>query len=506
MNRSAGVLLAVSSLPSRYGIGCFDESAYRFVDWLAAAGQTYWQILPLGPTSYGKSADSPYQSYSAFAGNPYFISLDALIEEGVLSREECDGAGLTADNDQVDYKKLHDFRYPLLRKAYERSDISRNPEYQKFVFENQWWLSDYALFMALKGFFGDAPWAEWPEDIRMHWGFALDYYRRELYYDVEFQQYLQYQFYKQWWKLKHYANSKHIRIMGDIPIYVALESADVWAHPELFQLDGDRIPTAIAGCPPDGFSATGQIWNNPLYRWGYHRNTGYEWWSSRLWHSFRLYDMVRIDHFRGFDEYYSIPHGSETALNGHWEMGPGIELFRRIEQNLGWHPVIAEDLGLMTDSVRQLVRESGFPNMKVLQFAFDENDVGFFNEYLPHTYGENCVAYTGTHDNATVAGWFKSLTQKERALVRDYLSDHHTPDSEIHWPLISLVMRSKADICIIPIQDYLGLGDESRMNQPGTVERNWCWRLKQGALTTELQLDLLKMAKLYGRMNWEGAK
>lgn len=502
MNRAAGILLSVTSLPSKYGIGCFSQSAYDFVDWLKDSGQTYWQILPLGPTSYGASGDSPYQSFSAFAGNPYFISLEALIEEGVLTEEECESADMGTDAADVDYQKLHERRYSLLRKAYERSDISNNPDYQHFVSENQWWLSDYALFMAVRGFFQDVPWTEWPEDIRLHWGFALDYYRRELYFDVEFQQYMQYQFFKQWWALKSYANSKGIQIIGDIPIYVSMDSVDVWAHPELFQLNERNVPVAVAGCPPDGFSATGQIWGNPLYRWDHHRNKGYEWWVSRLWYSFRLYDVVRIDHFRGFDEYYAIPYGEESAAKGHWEKGPGIDLFRRVEQCLGWHPVIAEDLGFMTDSVRQLVRESGFPNMKVLEFAFDSRDTGAANDYLPHNYSENCVVYTGTHDNETLVGWFDNITKEERELARDYLCDHYTPKKWLYKSFISLAMQSKARTCIIPMQDYLGCDNSCRLNQPSTVGKNWRWRITNDNLTEKLQQEILRTTLRYGRMNW----
>ncbi|MBP3428192.1 MAG: 4-alpha-glucanotransferase [Clostridia bacterium] len=506
MTRSAGVLLAVSSLPSRYGIGCFDQSAYDFVDWLAKAGQTYWQILPLGPTSFGKSDDSPYQSFSAFAGNPYFISLDALIEEGVLTREECDAADLGSDDAAVDYEKLHDNRLKLLRKAYERSNISHSTAYQQFLQDNSWWLADYALFMAVKNFFKGAEWTEWPEDIRMHWGFALDYYRRTLYYDVEFQYYMQFKFFEQWQALKAYANSKNIQIVGDIPIYVSPDGADIWAHPELFQLGEGNVPTAIAGCPPDAFSATGQIWKNPLYRWDYHRATGFEWWVSRMWQSFRLYDVVRIDHFRGFDEYFSIPATAESALSGHWEKGPGMDLFRTIEYRLGRKHIIAEDLGLMTETVRQLVRESGFPNMKVFQFAFDEGDVGAANDYLPHNYGHNCVVYTGTHDNETAAGWLAGLDEKMRGVVRDYLCDRYTPDEELYRSVVAASMRSCAQTCIIPIQDYLGLGNDCRMNVPSTVGVNWRWRLTADRLTDEVCDEILAVTRRYGRMNWANDK
>ncbi len=499
MNRAAGILLSVSSLPGRFGIGCFSKSAYDFVDWLKEAGQTYWQILPLGPTSYG---DSPYQSFSTFAGNPYFISLDELIEEGVLTEKECKNADFGKKADDIDYEKIYKKRYPLLRKAYERSRVSENPDYVRFVEENRWWLSDYALFMAVKDRFEGAPWTEWAEDIRLRWQNAMDYYRRELYYDIEFQQYLQYKFFSQWRQLKAYANEKGIRIIGDIPIYVAMDSADTWAHPELFQLDENNVPTAVAGCPPDGFSADGQLWGNPLYRWDYHRNTGYDWWMSRMWYCFQMYDVVRIDHFRGFDEYYSIPFGAENAKDGHWEKGPGIDLFRCMEQRLGRHQVIAEDLGYVTDSVRELVRESGFPGMKVLEFAFDSRDSGSANDYLPHNYIENSVAYTGTHDNETITGWFKSITKEERQMARDYLCDQHTPAKELYKSFIALVMRSNSRMCIVPMQDYMGLDNRCRMNQPSTLGKNWKWRLVKGELSEELQEEILAVTKRYGRMNW----
>ena len=503
MRREAGILLPISSLPGPYGIGCFSRSAYAFVDWLKEAGQSYWQILPLGPTSFG---DSPYQSFSTFAGNPYFIDLEALIQEGVLTREECDAAGLEGDPTGIDYETLYLHRYSLLRLAYQRSDISKDPDYQRFVADNSWWLSDYALFMAVKGRFDGAPWTEWAEDIRLRWGSALDWYRRELYFEIEFQQYMQFVFFRQWAALRNYAHSQGIRMIGDIPIYVAMDSADVWAHPELFQLDGKNVPTAVAGCPPDGFSATGQLWGNPLYRWDYHRQTGYDWWMSRLWYCFQIYDVMRIDHFRGFDEYYSIPYGETTAVSGHWEKGPGLDFFRTMERRLGRHEVIAEDLGYVTDSVRQLVRDSGFPGMKVLEFAFDSRDSGSANDYLPHNYIENCVAYTGTHDNETVAGWLTSITPEELQMVRDYLCDHCTPDQELYKPFTALALGSVARICVIPLQDYLGYGNSCRINRPSTVGTNWRWRVTAEELTDGLKAEILAAAKRYGRMNWQGAE
>lgn len=495
MKRSAGILLSVSSLPSKYGIGCFSKSAYEFVDFLKKSGQSYWQILPLGPTSYG---DSPYQSFSTFAGNPYFIDLEELIKEGLLTEAECEEADFGSSED-VDYHKLYLSRYPLLKKAFERSNIENDLEFIKFTKENDW-LEDYALFMAVKDKFGGVSWNEWDEDIRLRSQTVMDVYRVALAKDICFYEFLQYHFYKQWEKLKSYANENGIKIIGDIPIYVAFDSADVWASPQLFQLDENNLPKAVAGCPPDGFSADGQLWGNPLYDWSYHKETGYRWWIARLAHCFKLYDVVRIDHFRGFDEYYSIPYGDKTAVNGHWEKGPGIELFQAVENTLGKKDVIAEDLGFMTDSVRQLVRKSGFPNMKVLEFAFDARDTGCRNDYLPHNYDENCIAYTGTHDNQTIASWFETISEKERQLARDYLCDAYTPDNKLHYSFISVIMRSKAKVCIIPLQDYLGYDDSCRMNKPSTVGINWKWRMKKTDMADTVKDKIFKMTTLYGRI------
>lgn len=498
MKRSSGVLLPVFSLPSEYGIGSFSKSAYEFVDWLKESGQSFWQILPLVPTSYG---DSPYQSFSTYAGNPYYIDLDELIEEGVLTKEEVEASDFGSCEDQIDYKKLYRSRYPLLRKAYERSDISKNEEYCRYMAENDWWLKDYALFMAVKDRFDGEAWTNWPEDIRLRYGYSMDYYRRELYFEIEFHQYLQFTFYRQWMKLKAYANEQGIQIIGDIPIYVAMDSADTWANPQMFQLDENNVPLAVAGCPPDGFSATGQLWGNPLYRWDYHEQTGFDWWIRRLSYCFRMYDVVRIDHFRGFDEYYSIPFGAETAVDGHWEKGPGMALFCKMKEALGDCQVVAEDLGYMTDTVRQLVAESGFPNMKVLEFAFDARDTGSASDYLPHNYTENCVAYTGTHDNETIIGWLDSITEEERQMVRDYLWDYDTPKEELNWAMICMLMRSRANVVMIPVQDYLGLGNEGRINHPSTVGENWKWRMTKSQLSEDLKKRVRKITKMYGRMS-----
>ena len=503
MKRYAGVLMSITSLPSRYGIGCFDQTAYDFVDWLVKAGQKYWQILPLGATSHGGSDNSPYQSYSAFAGNPYMISLEDLIEEGVLTKEECDAVDFGSDPAKVDFDKLHENRFTLLHKAYERSDVSHDPEFLAFCRDNHWWLDDYALFMALKSFFKEAPFRSWPEDIRMHWGFALDYYNRELYFDVEFHKYLQFQFDRQWTKLKAYANKKHIKIVGDIPIYVSPDGADIWAHPELFQLDEHNESSSIAGCPPDAFAEDGQVWGNPLYRWDFHKATGYEWWVTRMWHSFKLYDVVRIDHFRGFDEYFSIPADKGSAKYGHWEKGPGMDLFNTIRHRLGDVEVIAEDLGLMTEGVRQLVRDSGYPNMKVLQFAVDPADVAFVNDYWPQNYSRNCVVYTGTHDNETLAGWYAGLSKEAKQQLRSYLWNPDIADKRMYKALLNLAMTSVAKDCIIPIQDHLNLPNTARMNQPGTVGFNWRWRLLPGQVTDALAEEVLELTVKSNRANWD---
>lgn len=496
MKRSAGILMPVFSLPSKYGIGCFDGEAYKFVDWLKEAGQTYWQILPLVPTSYG---DSPYQSFSTFAGNPYFISLEALIGEGVLTKEECDAVDFGDKATDIDYAKLYNNRYPLLRKAYERSNIAENGEYQQFLSENSWWLNDYALFMAVKDRFGGKAWTEWAEDIKLRYDYAIEYYNRELYFDIEFQKYLQFKFVQQWRALKAYANEKGIQIVGDIPIYVAMDSADTWANPQLFQLDGNNLPTAVAGCPPDGFSATGQLWGNPLYRWDYHQETNYQWWMTRLWYAFEMYDVVRIDHFRGFDEYYSIPYGADTAINGHWEKGPGMNLFNRMFEYLGHRPVIAEDLGFMTETVRQLVKDSGFPGMKVLEFAFDARDSSS-SDYLPHKYTTNSVVYTGTHDNETINGWFGSITEDELKLARAYSYELKAPIKDMHLPMVALAMRSNSDTCIIPLQDYMGKDNTARINTPSTVGKNWRWRAEGKEISKALGKTIYDMTWAFSRL------
>lgn len=490
MKRASGILLPITSLPSNYGIGSFSKSAYKFIDQLVKAGQSYWQILPLGPTSYG---DSPYQSFSTFAGNPYFIDLDELVKEGVLTKKECKDCDFGDDPASVDYGKIYEQRYALLRKAYERSEIYKNEAYHKFIWENGYWLEDYALFMAVKERFDGKSWSEWADDIRLRYANALDYYREQCYYEIEFQKYLQFKFMEQWTALKAYANEKGIQIIGDIPIYVAFDSSDAWAHPELFQFNNENLPSAVAGCPPDAFSDDGQLWGNPLYRWDYHKQTGYAWWTSRMSHCYQLYDVVRIDHFRGFDEYYSIPFGDETAVNGHWEKGPGMDLFWTLERNLGKREVIAEDLGLMTPSVQQLVADSGYPNMKVLEFAFQPDEE---TGYLPHDYDKNCVVYTGTHDNDTVRSWYETLPKKNKTFLHTYMNNAGTPAEEMNWEMIRLAMMSTANTCIIPMQDYLGLGNEARINHPSTLGCNWKWRLTEDQITTALLKQIRQLTEI----------
>ncbi len=490
--RKCGVLMPISSLPSRFGIGGFSKEAYDFVDFLAAGGQSLWQILPLGPTGYG---DSPYQSFSTFAGNPYYISLDKLIEDGLLTEQECEDCDYGNHPEYVNYEKIYYTRFKLLRMAFDRADITQNEAYQSFVEENKEWLKDYAMYMAIKDSKKGISWIEWEEDIKLRRPEAMAHYENALRDDINFYCYQQYLFATQWTALKAYANKKGVDIVGDIPIYVAFDSADTWANPELFQLDEENIPTAVAGCPPDAFSATGQLWGNPLYRWDYHEQTGFAWWIRRLSYCFKIYDMVRIDHFRGFDEYWAIPYGDETAENGKWEKGPGYALFDAMKKALGNRPVIAEDLGFLTPSVLKLVKKTGYPGMKILQFAFDPREE---SDYLPHNYPTNSVVYTGTHDNDTVNGWISALSRKDLAFAKKYIGVKRTSDICSH--LIRVALASVSDTAIIPLQDYLELGSEARINTPSTLGGNWEWRVKAEACTPELSARMLELAQIYGRI------
>lgn len=490
--RECGMLLPVASLPSKYGIGAFSKEAYEFVDLLKKAGQQYWQILPLGPTGYG---DSPYQSFSAFAGNPYFIDLDVLAAEGLLTNEECEAADFGDNPRDIDYGKIYVNRFPLLRKAYSRWKEQGHPAGEaKGILDEETAL--YCFYMAVKDHFEGKSWICWEEDIRLRKPEAVNRYENELSDDIGFYAFLQMKFEEQWSKLKSYANGQGIRIIGDIPIYVAFDSADSWVHPELFQFDENRKPAAVAGCPPDGFSATGQLWGNPLYRWEYHRETNYEWWMARMEYSFRLYDVVRVDHFRGFDEYYSIPFGNENAVYGTWEKGPGISIFERMEEKFGKPDIIAEDLGFLTPSVLQLVKDTGFPGMKVLEFAFDSREE---SDYLPHNYEPNCIVYTGTHDNNTLKSWYEEMSARDRQFSVEYMNNGGTPREEIHWDFIRLALASVARLAVIPVQDYLGLDEEARINEPSTLGKNWRWRMVSGDLNEEILEKCRRMARLYGR-------
>ncbi len=489
--RKSGILLPISSLPSAYGIGSFSKEAYEFVDFLQEAGQKLWQILPLGPTGYG---DSPYQSFSTFAGNPYFIDLEKLIGEGLLTKAEADACDFGTHPEYIDYEKMYFLRFEVLRKAFERFRTVTRPAYNEFLRDNADWLEDYALYMAVKNHFDGHSWLEWDEDIKLRQTEAVSTYKEKLKDDIDFYKFQQYEFYKQWQALKSYANSKGIQIVGDIPIYVALDSADAWAHKELFQLDEEGIPTAVAGCPPDAFSATGQLWGNPLYNWDYHKSTGYRWWMKRLRYCFKLYDVVRIDHFRGFDEYYAIPYGDKTAEFGHWEKGPGYDLFDVMKRTLGDKAVIAEDLGFLTDSVIEMVKKTGFPGMKILQFAFDPREE---SDYLPHNYGKNCVVYTGTHDNDTTKSWYHTLDDASRDFADRYLN--LSDNSHVALDFVRAALASVADTAVIPMQDYLELGMEARINTPSTLGDNWKWRMKKGVCTKALAEKIRRLTQLYGR-------
>ena len=492
--RESGILMPVSSLPGPYGIGCFGAEALKFVDFLAAAGQHIWQLLPLSPTGYG---DSPYQSCSAFAGNPYFIDLDALKADGLLTAAQLKAEPWGTDPLSVDYGTLYTSRYKVLRAAYAawREKYAGRfgcahyypDDYYAFTLTNESWLNDYALYMALKTANGMKSWAEWPREYRLRDAGALAEFAAGQEEEIGFWKFLQYEFAVQWKKVKDYANEKGIKILGDIPIYVSADSVDAWVGGELFELDAQGGFARVAGCPPDYFSADGQLWGNPLYNWPYHKQTGYAWWVRRVRHALGIYDLLRIDHFRGFDTYWAIPADSSTARTGKWENGPGMDLFRALEAALGKLPIIAEDLGDLVPSVRKLLADSTFPGMKVLQFAFGGGD----NEYLPHNHVKNSVVYPGTHDNTTLTDWWvNAAPAKEKANAAAYL--HLTPckptakevaavrTDAARIALLRAALGSVADRAIIPMADWLGLGAEAHLNTPGKLGGNWAWRAAEG--------------------------
>ena len=483
----------ISSLSSPYGIGTMGQSAREFVDFLVEAGQKYWQILPVCPTSYG---DSPYQSFSTFAGNPYFIDFEKLEADGLLYRSEYADVDWESTPDRVNYGALYEKCYPVLRIAANR--FLKNPprKFAEFCKENSFWLDDYAMFMMLKWMNNGLSWMEWDEPLKKHDETVLKNLAEKHSEGIIFWKVLQYFFFEQWGELHAYANGKGIDIIGDLPFYVALDSVDVWAHTELFQLDESLTPTGVAGCPPDGFSATGQLWGNPLFNWEEHKRTDYAWWTQRIGYLCKIYNVLRIDHFRAFDSYYSIPYGDVDAKRGHWEKGPGIQLFRSMENAIGRQRIIAEDLGFMTESVRELLRESKFPGMKVLEFAFDRRDTNN-DDYLPHNYVKNCVAYAGTHDNETICGWIYSANQDDIAYAKEYLR-LEDPDN-YNWDMMRVLWATVADYTIVQAQDILGLGNDCRMNTPSTLGGNWSWRSLPGDFNKELAAKLKKYMILYGR-------
>ena len=492
--RRNGVLMHLTSLPGPYGVGTMGKAAREFVDFLAAAGQSVWQILPICPTSYG---DSPYQSYSTFAGNPYLIDLDLLAEEGLLDPAEYRSIDWESREGDVNFGALYAKRYPVLRKAVQRFLQQPPAEFESFCTTQASWLEDYALFMALKDRQGGRSWWDWPEPLRNREAAALRRAETDYRQDVTFWKGLQYLFYRQWAALKRCANDHGISILGDLPIYVSGDSVDVWAHPELFQLDEHKLPREVAGCPPDGFSEVGQLWGNPLFDWDYMARDGYRWWVDRIRYLCREYDLLRIDHFRGFESYYAIPYGSDTAKIGRWRKGPGMDLFRHVTEELGEQPIIAEDLGFLTESVHQLLRDSGYPGMKVLEMGFDSRDPSG-TAYLPHNFPVQCVAYAGTHDNDTVQGWMATAPAADVAYAKAYLGLNE--QEGYHWGMLRALWSSVAELTVVQAQDLLGLGTESRMNTPSTVGNNWRWRAKDGVFTPELAQRLRTAMELYGRL------
>ncbi len=493
MNRSSGILLHITSLPGKYGIGTMGHEAYNFIDFLVVSGQKVWQLLPLGHTGYG---DSPYQCYSAFAGNPLLIDLEKLVEEALLDKHDLPDH-IYFDEDQVDFGKVNDSKQPILYKVYENHKANpsqlRQFRFKSFCQQNKKWLDDYAFFMALKLHFKGVAWTHWAEDIKHRKQDALNYYQELLWDSIEYYKFIQYVFYKQWLELKSHANLNDIQIIGDIPLYVAYDSSDAWANPEIFEFDEHMTPRRVAGVPPDYFSETGQLWGNPLYNWEYIQETGFEWWLDRIEANFKLYDAVRIDHFRGLAAFWAVNYGDETAINGHWVQAPGKELLETINQKFGKLFIIAEDLGLITSDVVKLREDFDLPGMKILQFAFDSGEK---NDFMPHTYNKNCIVYTGTHDNDTTLGHYIRSKDTDKDLMQEYF---HVNANDPAWSFIKLAWSTVADVAIAPMQDILRLDSDSRMNFPGKASGYWKWRYSKAMLTTKHAEDLLRLTQLYGR-------
>ena len=487
--RKSGILMHITSLPGPYGIGTMGKPAREFVDFLKAAGQSLWQILPLSPTGYG---DSPYQSCSAYAGNHYLIDLEELIESGLLTRDEVSSVTWYISEEKADFGILYNNRLTVLKKAFSR--FTNWEALDEFCRLNSDWLPDFALFMALKDENGSKPWYQWPEELKTRQPEAVWQARRRLQDAIRFYSFVQYLFDMQWQSLRQYAADAGIQIIGDVPIYVPLDSCDVWSAPELFQLDETLTPTAVAGVPPDAFTADGQLWGNPLYRWDVHKKDGFSWWLRRLTAAGKLYDIIRLDHFRAFEAYWSVPYGDETARNGHWVKGPDMDFVEAVKNGLPELSVIAEDLGFLTEEVLALRDNSGWPGMKVLEFAFDGCEP---SDYQPHTYTKNSVCYTGTHDNMTMRQWFDTATEEAVEFAKAYMG--LTETEGYVWGTIRTAMASVSDTCIVQLQDYLNLDGSARMNFPGTMGSNWTWRAKQGVFTDELAKRIDKLTTIYCR-------
>ena len=498
MARVCGVLMPITSLPSPYGIGTIGKEARKFADFLKASGQSIWQILPVGPTSYG---DSPYQSFSTYAGNPYMIDLDTLVSEGLLTKREINKHYWCGSDNEIDYGAIYYSRFDVLKVAYHKYLEGDQKAFNSFKRKNSKWIKDYALYMAVKQSFDTKAWPEWDdESIKMRDPKAIARYTRKFKTEIDFWKWLQFEFYKQWEDFRAYVNGLGIKILGDMPIYVAMDSADTWANPEVFWLDSERRPVCVAGCPPDYFSETGQLWGNPIYDWDYLKKTGYDWWMGRIAAADKLFDITRIDHFRAFDTYYAIPFGAENAIGGEWKQGPGIDFFNVMREKLGDIAIVAEDLGELFDSVKELLKASGYPGMKVLEFAFADDDE---NDFLPHNYSTNCVVYTGTHDNDTIMGWYSQVKGWEKEHCDRYMKGFVGMDygTEVNWKFIEAAYKSVADYAIVQMQDILGLGSDARMNIPSTLGGNWAWRISKDALNKDISARLKALAINYSR--WE---
>lgn len=492
--RTSGILMHITSLPSNYGIGTMGIEAYNFVDFLVKSGQTYWQILPICPTGFG---DSPYQSFSSFAGNPYLIDLDFLIEDGLLNESEVSNIKWFTFESLVDYKKQYENRFKVLKRAYYRFIKQVPDDFDEFCNIQGYWLDNYALFMAIKDT-TNKTWLEWEDGLKFKHQDCIDEFKKKNNEQIMFHKVIQYLFYTQWFALKEYANLNGIKIIGDLPIYVATDSADMWSNPKMFLVNENDEPTNVAGCPPDNFSKCGQLWGNPIYNWEKMRNEGYEWWIKRFDHTRKIYDVIRIDHFRGFESYYSIEAKAVSAKIGKWEKGPGLELFNAVEEKLGKLDIIAEDLGFLTQEVHDMVKQSGYPGMKVLQFAFDSREE---SDYLPHNYEKHCVVYTGTHDNDTLLGWMRTAPMADVAFAMEYF--RLSEQEGYNWGMMKGAWASVAEMSIVTVQDILNLGSSARMNKPSTVGQNWKWRVSKESIENnldQLSYKIKKYMQIYKRI------